>query len=85
MQRPQLKLRLSVCDDGPGVGEEVSRSERYRGSGYGLHNIRKRLEYDFNEADGVHLNSVPGTGTTVTIDVPAITGDLRTSHLLESG
>ncbi|WP_175495221.1 hypothetical protein [Paenibacillus sp. cl141a] len=34
------------------------------------------MEYDFNEADGIHLHSVPGTGATVTIDVPAIMGGL---------
>ncbi|MCM3257556.1 sensor histidine kinase [Paenibacillus lautus] len=79
------RLQLSVSDDGPGMREEASRSEPYRGSGYGLHNIRKRLEYYFNEADGFRLHSVQGTGTTVSIDVPAITEDLRSSHLLESG
>lgn len=79
------RLRLTVSDDGPGMREEVTHSDGCRGSGYGLNNIRKRLEYYFNEADGIQLHSVQGTGTTVTIDVPAITEDLRSSHLLESG
>lgn len=79
------RLQLSVSDDGPGMRKEASRSERYRGSGYGLQNISKRLEYYFNEADGIRLQSLQGTGTTVSINVPAITRDLRSSHLLESG
>lgn len=79
------RLQLSVSDDGPGMREEASHSVGYRGSGYGLNNIRKRLEYYFNEAGGIHLHSVQGMGTTVTIDVPAITEDLSSSQLLESG
>lgn len=79
------RLQLSVSDDGPGMREEVSHSVGYRGSGYGLNNIKKRLEYYFNEADGIHLHSVQGTGTTVSIDVPAITEDLSSSQLHESG
>jgi two-component system, sensor histidine kinase YesM len=79
------RLRLTVSDDGPGMGDEVTHSERYRGSGYGLNNIRKRLEYYFNELEGIHLHSVQGTGTTVSIDVPAIKGESRSCNLLESG
>lgn len=74
------RLRLTVSDDGPGMGDADAHSSRYRGSGYGQNNIKKRLEYYFNEADGIHLHSVQGSGTTVNIDVPAITEDWQHSR-----
>jgi len=66
------RLHLTVSDDGPGIRTGETRTSKHRGSGYGLNNIRKRLEYYFNEPDGIDLRSLRGAGTTVYINVPAI-------------
>jgi len=65
------RLQMTVSDDGPGIGTTETRTSKHRGSGYGLNNIRKRLEYYFNEPDGIDLRSLRGAGTTVYINVPA--------------
>lgn len=69
------RLQMTVSDDGPGIGATETRTSKHRGSGYGLNNIRKRLEYYFNEPDGIDLRSLRGAGTTVYINVPAIMKD----------
>jgi len=69
------RLHLTVSDDGPGIGTGETRISKHRGSGYGLNNIRKRLEYYFNEPEGIDLRSLRGAGTTVYINVPAIMKD----------
>ncbi|XEC94415.1 sensor histidine kinase [Paenibacillus tarimensis] len=66
------RLFLSVTDDGPGMITDSSPRPGYRGSGYGVKNIEKRLELYFDEQTCLRFESAPGTGTNVIIDVPAI-------------
>lgn len=77
-------LELSVRDNGCGMppeklerlrrnllnghmpaetGEEVS-------GGFGLHNVHQRIKLFYGERFGVHIDSVPGEGTTVIISIP---------------
>lgn len=66
------RLILSIEDNGPGMKKERDRRAAYRGSGYGILNIKKRLELYFGEQNGLRFESGPEKGTTVIIDVPAM-------------
>jgi len=58
---------LTVTDDGRGFDPAVASG----GSGLGLRLMRERVA----EVDGsLAINSSPGRGTTVRLEVPALTG-----------
>ncbi len=70
-------LMLSVSDDGRGISPEILRALRDDKSaenpsmGYGLNNVRKRLELYFGEGVLLDIDSEPGYGTTVRLSIPA--------------
>jgi signal transduction histidine kinase len=59
-------LRLTVCDDGPGIGAGNTRP----GSGTGLRNTRERLASLYGAAAQLRIANAAGGGTIVTIDIP---------------
>lgn len=68
---------VTICAEDDGMGFEVERAaggSRNR-SGYGLFNIRQRIEHLGGE---VRIESRPGRGTTVTVAVPC-------RHVFEKG
>lgn len=50
-------------------GEGVSQSKR--GSGIGVKNVNERIKLYFGEEYGLHIDSEPDVGTTVTLHLPA--------------
>jgi two-component system LytT family sensor kinase len=64
-----LDLSLTVADTGSGVTEAELR--RGRALGVGLSNVERRLHGQYGTAASLSIQSVPGTGTTVTIRLPA--------------
>ncbi|WP_248925124.1 cache domain-containing sensor histidine kinase [Paenibacillus hamazuiensis] len=69
------RLVLCVEDNGPGMEEDVLekvlRGElRTGGKGIGLGNIRERIRIAFGDAYGVRVESAPGKGTRVFVDLP---------------
>jgi LytS/YehU family sensor histidine kinase len=64
-----LELSLSVHDTGSGVTEDDLR--RGRALGVGLSNVERRLQGQYGSDASLSIQSVPGTGTTVTIRLPA--------------
>ena len=40
--------------------------------GFGLANVNERIRMYFGEEYGIHIESVPGRGTKITIVIPAI-------------
>jgi two-component system LytT family sensor kinase len=64
-----LELCLTVRDTGPGVTEDHLR--RGRVLGVGLSNVERRLQGQYGAEASLSIRSVPGTGTTVTIRLPA--------------
>jgi signal transduction histidine kinase len=60
-------LRVSIVDDGPGVGD-ASRSNR--NGRIGLANTRDRLRQLYGDRGRLELASAPGGGTRATIEVP---------------
>jgi signal transduction histidine kinase len=75
-ERDGIQCRLAVIDDGIGMTAEVAArscedffTTRSDGTGLGLSNVRRLV----GDAGGhLRIDSVPGTGTTVTVVFPAM-------------
>jgi signal transduction histidine kinase/ligand-binding sensor domain-containing protein len=66
VRREPTRLILTIRDDGAGFGPDAKRRDGRRG-GFGLVGIRERaLLLGGNAA----VHSIPGQGTTVTVDIP---------------
>jgi len=66
------RITLSVTDDGEGMNQE-DKKKSHQGSHYGLSNIEHRLELFFGESIPVQVESSPGIGTCVIINIPVRT------------
>ena len=66
------RITLSVTDDGEGMTQE-DKKKSHQGSHYGLSNIEHRLELFFGESIPVQVESSPGIGTCVIINIPVRT------------
>lgn len=67
MQLDQNEDRVIIHIRDNGVGFDVNGLERHDSSGFGLFNIKDRIQY----LDGsVNIESEPGTGTNITLSVP---------------
>ncbi|NEN86849.1 sensor histidine kinase [Paenibacillus elgii] len=66
------RLRRSLGTNVVPMGEEAAaeKAVEARRGGIGLQNVHRRLGLMFGEAYGLHIDSSPGTGTTVTISMP---------------
>ena len=72
-------LWLRVSDNGPGISPEKLETLRLQiksanndTSGYGLYNVNKRITLLHGDEFGIHIESIVGEGTTVTIKHPSI-------------
>lgn len=67
------RIVLAVTDDGVGMSEEaLKRSLEHGGSHYGMKNIRSRLSIFYHEDIPLEVESTPGAGTCVSINIPAM-------------
>lgn len=74
-------LYLTVADDGVGMYEdelkklekEISRPCKETESGFGLANVNERIRMYFGSEYGMKIWSEKGSGTRITIEIPAIT------------
>lgn len=64
------RITLSVTDDGAGMREEDKAKPR-TGSHYGMDNIAQRLELFYGEKIPIRVESSPGIGTCIIINIPA--------------
>lgn len=64
------RITLSVTDDGTGMREE-DKAKPHTGSHYGMDNIAQRLELFFGEKIPIQVESSPGIGTCIVINIPA--------------
>ena len=64
------RITLSVTDDGTGMREE-DKAKPHTGSHYGMDNIAQRLELFFGEKIPIQVESSPGVGTCIVINIPA--------------
>ena len=67
------RITLSVTDDGTGMREE-DKAKPHTGSHYGMDNIAQRLELFYGEKIPIVVESSPGIGTCIVINIPAKTG-----------
>ncbi len=63
------RITLSVTDDGVGMMEE-DKKQSSTGSHYGMENLAKRLKLFYGEDIPIEIESSPGVGTCVIINVP---------------
>ncbi|MFC4302280.1 cache domain-containing sensor histidine kinase [Cohnella boryungensis] len=69
------RLCISVEDDGPGMPPDVlerlrSGELKTRGTGIGMLNIDDRIKLAFGEQYGLRIDSAPGKGTRVIVELP---------------
>jgi anti-sigma regulatory factor (Ser/Thr protein kinase) len=63
---------ITVSDDGAGMGPEASRAVSQVDAGHGgIHEVTRRLHAAFGSACDLHVDSRPGSGTSVRVRVPA--------------
>lgn len=73
-------LRIEVEDDGVGIAPETSAVSPVSGlvrpgTGIGMRNVRERLEVLFGTAAQLQIESRPGRGTRVSIEMPVVHPD----------
>ena len=64
-KRADTNLIFEIIDDGVGI-DDLSRLE----SGYGIRNVKERIQLNYGSEYGVTFESEPGKGTTVRITIP---------------
>ncbi len=68
------KTVLEVIDDGQGISPEkmieLQESMDHSEGGYGLRNVNIRLKLQYGDAYGINLESEPGFGTKVRVELP---------------
>jgi signal transduction histidine kinase len=77
------RLVVSVVDNGPGFSEDAAATARTRG-GYGLVNIRQRLEGYFESSAALTVDRDDGAGmTTVSVTLPLLRQEPRSQRAVE--
>lgn len=94
---PGRMLRLSVTDNGVGMGEgklaelrklladpHFPKGESEGGSGYGLLNVQQRLRLFYGSEYGIAIDSTDGSGTCVEVKIP-VQGGIRLEESVSGG
>lgn len=76
------RIILSVTDDGNGMNVS-DRKKSYSGSHYGMDNIAQRLELYYGEKIPIQVESSPGIGTCIIINIPACMHELYQEERVE--
>ncbi|WP_284645091.1 sensor histidine kinase [Paenibacillus silviterrae] len=64
-------LQIMICDDGVGLTPEAQKPKKHHiGGGYGIRNVKDRLNAYFGDKSGVIVSPREGGGTIVTIQMP---------------
>lgn len=64
-------VRIEVADDGVGMGPRPAGALRRTGAGIGMKNVQERLEVLYGNRARFEVESRPGRGTLVRIELPA--------------
>lgn len=65
-------IQFQVWDDGVGLRPDWDQPKARKTGGYGLRNVKERIEAYFGPPYGVHITSTESKGTEVTILLPQI-------------
>lgn len=72
------RLRLTVEDNGCGMeAEKAAELLDERAQGYGIPNVRHRLQNIYGDDAVIRIESEPGKGTRVLIEMPARHGEIK--------
>ena len=78
------RLRIEVSDNGPGFDATAAATSAARAGGYGLANVRQRLDGYFGPAAALELGRDPTGGTTtVSVTMPFLLHEPRSRMLRE--
>lgn len=91
-RKEEETIILSVTDNGIGMSKEEvdlvltdSNNIHKHGTGVGLVNVNNRIQILFGKEYGLHVESEPDEGTTVSICIPAIPYTEDNRKILEKG
>jgi two-component system LytT family sensor kinase len=65
------RVLIEVADDGVGMGNRPASALRREGAGIGMKNVQERLEVLYGNQASFTVDSSPGRGTRVSIEIPA--------------
>jgi two-component system LytT family sensor kinase len=65
------RVRIEVADDGVGMGNKPASALRRNGAGIGMKNVQERLDVLYGSQANFEIQSSPGRGTKVVIEIPA--------------
>ena len=72
------RLQLTVEDNGCGMeAEKAAELLDERAQGYGIPNVRHRLQNIYGDDAVIRIESEPGKGTRVLIEMPARHGEIK--------
>ncbi len=63
-------LQLDVLDTGVGLEQAASAGEQAQHSGFGLHQVRERLQTQYGDQAGLSISPAAGGGTLVRLHIP---------------
>ncbi|HVZ82219.1 MAG TPA: histidine kinase [Terracidiphilus sp.] len=66
------RVRIEVADDGVGMGPRPQTALKREGAGIGMKNVQERLEVLYGAQAEFKVESSPGRGTLVSIEIPAV-------------
>jgi two-component system LytT family sensor kinase len=69
------RLRIEVGDDGVGMGARPASALKRSGAGIGMKNVQERLDVLYNNQAKFEIESSPGRGTRIVIEMPAMYGE----------
>lgn len=64
------RLSIEIADDGVGIGK--GEKQAVFDSGIGISNVRERLQVLYGQESSLEIESRPGQGTSIRIDIPEI-------------
>ena len=65
-------ILITIADDGSGMNEDWRKRKPRKTGGYGIRNVKERIDAYFNGPYGIRIRSEPGRGTQVSILLPKI-------------
>jgi len=67
------QIEFLIIDDGNGLRENWEVQQKKKTGGYGIRNVKERIQIYFGDDYGIHLmNNSDGNGTTVKITIPIL-------------
>lgn len=65
-------LLFTVSDNGVGIRADAEMNKKRKTGGYGMRNVRERMESYFGHPYGIEVDSEEGKGTTISIRIPKL-------------